>query len=555
MRDRMVAPVLCALLMFQAAPAITLFQDFDSGSLDVATSLINGDQVILAPRETWTSNNAYRWVYFQASDVNALNPEFRIDRTSFLGSLDQHRYVYSYDQSNWHFFDNGGFEGDDYVFQNNGPFTSNDVFVAYGIPYPLSRTDQLVTTAKASPYAFRTNSGDSQFVLGQTAGGMDDLGRTIDPQDLQAFRITDPLATGPKIKVLAAAGAHSAETPGNFALEGMVQFLLSDAPAAANLRSQIDFYVYPQVNPDGRFAGYYRSSVENPSLDYNRYYDNPAGFTDLTIVTEAMRADTGGDVDYLLDFHAWWGPWTSDNFVFTRSELVSSPLLQALGNYEPTMGVSSSDGQPGMLRIWGMSSGGLDAEFAYTPEIGFHPDSTTERWNEYGETFARALLDVLGQLAACDLNGDQLCDSLDADLLTAAGNLTIGIPSHGQPRLDLDSNGIIDFSDLLAWLASAATENGFSEPYRQGDANLDGVVDGSDFIRWNENRFSSDGLWSLGDFDGDGFVDGTDFIRWNEHRFTSIGPLVVAEPAAGTLLLWYLLGVVGVCPQKWHRTS
>lgn len=555
MRNTLLATSLLALSIIQSAPAITLFQDFDSGSLDVAASQVSGSQIILAPRKTWTEpgrEDDYRWVYFRASDVHGLNPEFRIDATSFLGSLDQHRYVYSDDQTNWHYFDDAEFLGNDYVFQNNTAFTSNDVYVAYGIPYPVSRTNQLVTTAISSPYVAPTISGDSQFILGQTAGGFDELGRVISPHDLQAFHITDPLANGPKLKVLAAAGAHSAETAGNFALEGMVSFLLSDHPIAANLRSQIDFFVYPQVNPDGRYAGYYRSSVENPSLDYNRYYDNPTGFTDLSIITNAMMADTGGDIDYLLDFHSWWGPWTSDDFVFTRGDLVDSPLMQALSAYQPPLDVVSSDGQPGMLRIWGMSAAGLDAEFAYTPEIGFHPGSTIEDWNLYGENFARALSDVLGQLASCDLDADGLCDVTDADLLTVAGDLTVGVSAAGRPRFDLDTDGDVDFHDLLAWLTAAADENGFTEPYRLGDTDLDGVVDASDFIRWNENKFSMDAFWSRGDFDGDGFVDATDFIRWNENKFTSIRSVAVPEPTTA-VSAWLLLGTVAVLRRRGSR--
>jgi hypothetical protein len=151
---------------------------------------------------------------------------------------------------------------------------------------------------------------------------------------------------------------------------------------------------------------------------------------------------------------------------------------------------------------------------------------------------------VLGQLAPCDLNADDLCDVVDVDLLTSAGDLTAGTSAAGRPRLDLDWDGDVDFDDLLAWLAGAASENGFGESYRLGDADLDGVVDGFDFIRWNENRFSASGFWSRGDFDGDGFVDGGDFISWNENKFSSIAGVPVPEPGSATLLLLLLGSVV-----------
>ena len=66
--------------------------------------------------------------------------------------------------------------------------------------------------------------------------------------------------------------------------------------------------------------------------------------------------------------------------------------------------------------------------------------------------------------------------------------------------------------DRDQWLADAATENGLGSPYKLGDADIDGVVDGQDFIAWNAAKFTSDLLWSKGDFNADGFVDGQDFI-------------------------------------------
>jgi hypothetical protein len=54
-----------------------------------------------------------------------------------------------------------------------------------------------------------------------------------------------------------------------------------------------------------------------------------------------------------------------------------------------------------------------------------------------------------------------------------------------------------------------------------GDANLDGFVDGLDFIIWNDHKFTAEAAWCAGDFNADGFVDGQDFIVWNANKFTS----------------------------------
>jgi len=77
-----------------------------------------------------------------------------------------------------------------------------------------------------------------------------------------------------------------------------------------------------------------------------------------------------------------------------------------------------------------------------------------------------------------------------------------------------------------------------------GDANGDGFVDGSDFLIWNENKFSN-GDWSEGDFTGDGLIDGADFLAWNNNKFAQPNPAPVPEPGGWVLLLaavWALAG-------------
>lgn len=103
-------------------------------------------------------------------------------------------------------------------------------------------------------------------------------------------------------------------------------------------------------------------------------------------------------------------------------------------------------------------------------------------------------------------------------------------------------NDLIDRAD---WLALAATENGLGSPYKLGDANLDGVVDGPDFISWNTAKFTANLLWSQGNFNADSDVDGQDFLAWNGNKFTSSdGAGAVPEPATGmlTLVAMLLLG-------------
>jgi parallel beta-helix repeat protein len=116
-----------------------------------------------------------------------------------------------------------------------------------------------------------------------------------------------------------------------------------------------------------------------------------------------------------------------------------------------------------------------------------------------------------------DFNDDGLYNALDIDALVAQ----IAAGTH-DPAYDLTHDGLVDLADRDAWLAEAGSVNlGAGRVYLLGDANLDGFVDGQDFIRWNNNKFQSVAAWSAGDFTADGFVDGQDFIQWNNNKFTS----------------------------------
>ena len=116
-----------------------------------------------------------------------------------------------------------------------------------------------------------------------------------------------------------------------------------------------------------------------------------------------------------------------------------------------------------------------------------------------------------------DFNDDGLYDLRDIDDLMAE------IASGGHhPAFDLTGDALVDLADRDAWLLEAGQVNlGPGRAYLLGDANLDGVVDGSDFSVWNGNKFTTVAAWSRGDFNGDGVVDGSDFSVWNSHKFTS----------------------------------
>jgi hypothetical protein len=147
-----------------------------------------------------------------------------------------------------------------------------------------------------------------------------------------------------------------------------------------------------------------------------------------------------------------------------------------------------------------------------------------------GTPVAAGDFDASGTLNLVDI------DRLVAEIASGDGNL----------GFDLTGDGQLDTDDLEQWRALAGAANLPSgNPYLPADANLDGFVDGQDFIAWNLSKFSPSAAWSAGDFNADGWTDGSDFIIWNQHKFTSATAAAVPEPfgwwGSGILLAW--LGV------------
>ena len=176
---------------------------------------------------------------------------------------------------------------------------------------------------------------------------------------------------------------------------------------------------------------------------------------------------------------------------------------------------------------------------AWDPFRFFPLSRNTVTYNR--ENYLNANISLFSCPRPCDFNADGLCDINDVN------NLTTAIASlNNDPIFDLNADGLVDLADLETWLADAGAENLPSgNPYLFGDANLDGIVDGSDFGIWNGNKFTNSSAWSRGDLNADGIVDGSDFNIWNSHKFTSADRWhAVPEPTGLAGLLSLAVGAI-----------
>jgi len=433
-----------------ASGQITLDGDFDHGGLDETSSSVNGTMVTLAGRDNYNPGD-WKWLYFSANNVNGLQPTFEIDDDFATGgsSLNDHAMVYSYDQLNWQFFDNNNRDAgqNTFTFSNNSQFTQNEVFVAYGLPYSYGRATSHTAQVAASPWASPTISGNASLVIGQSPGGVDDLGRVVAPRDMFGYKITDSSAVGPKKKIAVISGVHSNETLGNHTLEGLVDFLIGNDLEAAMLRKEAEFYIYPMANPDGRFAGYNRSTVQHVSLDPNRFWDSPnyGGMSDIKVVGDALLTDTGADVDYFIDMHSTVNG-KDGHFGFVLPAFQSDPFWQTFLQLEPSVNTSNAS----LINLTGQKFGRdeLNAEFTMTFETQFIEDENIDRFQDLGKNVGLAFGQTFRVFA--DLNFDSLLDEQDWLLFIAGAETDLSglteIEAYQSGDLDLDGvNSLVDF--------------------------------------------------------------------------------------------------------------
>ena len=440
---------------------ITFDQDFDGGSLKVSDTTVDYSNptsplVTLVPRSTWDATwHEQDRVFFKAGGVNGLTPRFELPLSGDSQMAIAHQHLYSYDQVNWTFFDNNAQIRTPWkhTFSNNTPFTQDEVHIAYALPYPTWMTAQHTASVKSSPWVSPTLSADANLVVGRTlgtAGGgyTTELGRSIPALDMFGYKVTDPAGTGPKAKIVLTAGNHAEETVTHYAMQGLVDFVISGDPRAAMIRRFSELYVYPQNNPEGRWAGYKRTNPENPnSPDHNRWWHDPAGFTDITIYQNAMKADTGGHVEYFFDFHTMGSPDYSDLWPFPGQ--TNSPFVLALKELEPGLRTTQEWEQVGSATTWAKYPSGLGADYAYTAEFGSMNGALQDRYYEFGMNYALALYAVITPEIMGDVDGSGYVDDVDLSWLLSSWDENVGWNGG-----NLNNDGIVDDDDLSLLLAN-----------------------------------------------------------------------------------------------------
>lgn len=418
----------------------TLHNSIDRGTIDLALSSVtpNGSTpaIVVANRYIGDSNTSgSRMVFFHVTGVNGLTPTFQCPNTEgyYAG-----KFIWSYtgELGDWQYFDTTT----SFVSSNAAAFTQDTVYVAMYWPWRIGDTLPWIQSLEPTGYIHEAPSSSGNTYLFETLTETDNSATTggdvIPAQPLYSFKVSNGDTLAPdgnaKRKIVAIAGSHASEDIGNYALKGMVDFLVSGDAKAALVRAWFDTYVYPVVASAGRAGGGQRNDFQigYKTSDVNRNWSN-SNLETLVKHKTAIAADVGGAADIFFDFHGTHLE-TYNNAYKHPSSTVKNPIwIDAIRAYWPGLPFFDiGTPQAGYSLGWGYST--LGALFAIGPESTY-ATTQSEAWHEdFGADHVRAIADLI------DAGEFGVLGGLQASGGTTAGGLATG---NVSATVDLEASG------------------------------------------------------------------------------------------------------------------
>jgi len=260
---------------------IQISSSFDAGNIDVLET--SDPQDIRLEIRTDNGSNFYQWFYFRLTGAKGISCRLRLMNAggaAYTNGWPGYKAVASMDRESWFRLDTEYQNG---VLDIHLVPEEDAIWIAYFAPYSMERHGDLIAQAQLS---------------GRTSLSV--LGKTLDGQDIDLLRISDGRA-GPKKKCWVTARQHPGESMAEWCAEGLIWRLLDEAdPVSRELLKRTDFYIVPNMNPDGSRRGHLRTNACGANL--NREWETPTmeRSPEVYLVREKMR-ETG--VDFALDMH------------------------------------------------------------------------------------------------------------------------------------------------------------------------------------------------------------------------------------------------------------
>ena len=254
--------------------------NFDAGNIDVI-SLEDRKNIQLAIRPD-VGDEFFQWFNFrltgQVGEQYVLNI-VNAGQASYLEGWEDYQAVASYDREYWFRLPTSYKDG---TLTIVAELECDTIQIAYFAPYSYERHQDLLATVQTHPLVT-----------------LEHLGETLDKRDLTLVKVGDGDAK--KRNIWITARQHPGETMAEWLVEGLLYSLLdSDNATAKLLLEKANFYIVPNMNPDGSVRGHLRTNAVGTNL--NREWLNPSLEKSPEVFHVINKMEATG-VDLFYDVH------------------------------------------------------------------------------------------------------------------------------------------------------------------------------------------------------------------------------------------------------------
>jgi len=264
--------------------ALSISAAFDGGNIEVV-SLDCAEDIQLRIRPD-VGEQFYQWFYYRLVGAQGRDCRMRLLNAagaSYAQGWEDYRAVASYDRQTWFRVPTRYQQGE--LIIDHCP-EQNSVYYAYFAPYSWERHQDRLAAVQQQPGV-----------------QVDTLGCSLDGRELDLVHIGNQTGEhgDARLRIWVTARQHPGETMAEWLMEGLIDRLLDTAdPVRRALLERAEFYLVPNINPDGSVRGHLRTNAVGVNL--NREWQAPslARSPEVYRVLERMQS-TG--VDLYLDIH------------------------------------------------------------------------------------------------------------------------------------------------------------------------------------------------------------------------------------------------------------
>ena len=257
--------------------------NFDAGNIEVLNA-DNPKNIELAIRPD-VGDEFFQWFNFRLTgdigDQYVLNI-VNAGESSYVEGWEDYQAVASYDRQYWFRLPTSYKEGKLTI---DVELECESIQIAYFAPYSYERHQDLLAAVQTHPLVT-----------------LEHLGETLDKRDLTLVKVSsDEDGLVEKRNIWIIARQHPGETMAEWLMEGLLYSLLdSDNTTGRRLLDKANFYIVPNMNPDGSVRGHLRTNAVGTNL--NREWESPSLERSPEVYYVLNKMDKTG-VDLFYDVH------------------------------------------------------------------------------------------------------------------------------------------------------------------------------------------------------------------------------------------------------------